>query len=79
MPRFYNLRQDPYEKVFDESLDFMMSQEAPNLWRVVFLQQQVGKLGESLIAYPPMQKGASFGIDQVKEKIKEAIAAHSGN
>ena len=61
MPRFYNLRQDPYEKVFDESLDFMMSQEAPNLWRVVFLQQQVGKLGESLIAYPPMQKGASFG------------------
>ncbi len=26
-----------------------------------------------------LQKGASFGIDQVKERIKEAIAAHAGS
>ena len=79
MPRMYNLGQDPYEKAFDESLDFMMSLEGPNMWRGVFLQQKVAKLGESLIAYPPMQEGAAFGIDRVKEKIKAAIAAHRGN
>ena len=69
----------PDEKAFDESLDFMMSQEGTNMWRSVFLQQQVAKLGESLIAYPPMQEGESFGIDRVKERIKAAIAAHRGN
>jgi arylsulfatase len=79
MPHFYNLRQDPYEKAFDESLDFMMSQEAPNLWRAVFLQQQIGKLGETFIAYPPMQEGGSFGIERVKERIKAAIAKHAGS
>jgi len=79
MPRPYNLGQDPYEKVYDESLDFMMSQEGPNIWRSVFLQQQVAKLGESLIAYPPMQKGASFGIDAVKAQIKAQMENHKGN
>ncbi len=69
----------PDEKAFDESLDFMMRLEGPNLWRGVFLQQKVAKLGESLIAYPPMQEGASFGIDRVKEKIKAAINNHKGN
>ena len=31
------------------------------------------------LAYPPMQKGATFGIEQVKERIKAAIAKHAGN
>ena len=79
MPRVYNLGQDPYEKAYSESLDFMLSLVGPNMWRTVFLQQQVAKLGESLIAYPPMQEGASFGIDRVKEKIKAAIHNHKGN
>jgi arylsulfatase len=79
MPRVYNLGQDPYEKAYSDSLDFMMSLVGPNMWRGVFLQQQVAKLGESLIAYPPMQEGAAFGIDRVKEKIKAAIHNHRGN
>ena len=28
--------------------------------------------------FPPMQKGASFNLDAVKEKIEEAIKAHHG-
>jgi arylsulfatase len=79
MPRIYNLGQDPYEKAYSDSLDFMLSLVGPNMWRGVFLQQKVAKLGESLIAYPPMQEGASFGIDRVKEKIKAAINNHRGN
>jgi arylsulfatase len=79
MPRVYNLGQDPYEKAYSDSLDFMLSLVGPNMWRGVFLQQKVAELGESLIAYPPMQEGASFGIDRVKEKIKAAINNHRGN
>jgi arylsulfatase len=79
MPRMYNLGQDPYEKAYSDTKDYMMSLVGPNMWRTVFLQQHVAKLGESLIAYPPMQKGAAFGIDRVKEKIKAAIANHPGN
>ncbi len=28
------------------------------------------------IEFPPMQKGASFNLDAVKEKIRAAMAAH---
>jgi arylsulfatase len=45
-------------------------------WRFVFVQQVVGKLAMSAIEYPPMQKGASFNLDAVKEKIAAAMAKH---
>jgi arylsulfatase len=40
----------------------------------VFVQQQVTKLAETAIEYPPMQKGASFNLDSVKAKIAAARA-----
>jgi hypothetical protein len=43
------------------------------------LAEELEKLGESLIAYPPMQKGAAFGIENVKAQIKEAIHNQRGN
>ena len=42
-------------------------------WRFVFVQQEVAKLAMTAIDYPPMQKGASFNLDAVKEKIAEAM------
>ena len=45
-------------------------------WRFVFVQQIVAKLAMSAIDYPPMQKGASFNLDAVKEKIAAAMAKH---
>ena len=45
-------------------------------WRFVFVQQEVAKLAMTAIEYPPMQKGASFNLDAVKEKIAEAMAHH---
>jgi hypothetical protein len=41
----------------------------------VFVQQQVAKLAMTAVEYPPMQKGASFNLDAVKEKIAEATKA----
>jgi len=37
------------------------------------VQDQVAKLAMTAIEYAPMQKGASFNLDAVKEKIAEAI------
>ena len=47
-------------------------------WRFVLVQEVVGKLAESALAFPPMQAGASFNLDEVKEKIEKAMASHTG-
>jgi arylsulfatase len=36
----------------------------------------VAKAAQSAIEYPPMQKSASFNLDQVKAQIQEAIKRH---
>jgi hypothetical protein len=50
---------------------------AYQFWRGVFVQQEVAKLGQTAIEFPPMQKGASFNLEAVKEQIEKAIAAHA--
>ena len=47
-------------------------------WRFVFVQQEVAKAAQSFIEFPPMQKGASFNMEAVKEQIQKAILAHHG-
>jgi arylsulfatase len=82
MPVLVNLRLDPYEHTgfpggsspdanigsyeYFEWFKF-------EFWRFVFVQQQVAKLVQTAIEYPPMQKGASFNLDSVKAKIQEAM------
>jgi len=40
--------------------------------RAVFLQQEVAKLSQTAVEYPPMQRSASFNLDAVKEQIEAA-------
>ena len=47
-----------------------------NFWRLVYLQQEVGKLAQTAIKYPPLQESASFNLDAVKAKVKAAQGAH---
>jgi hypothetical protein len=47
-------------------------------WRFQFVQQQVAKLAQTAIEFPPMQKGASFNLEAVKEQIEKAIQSHAG-
>ncbi|MGL4542880.1 MAG: arylsulfatase [Polymorphobacter sp.] len=44
-------------------------------WRFVFVQQEVGKIAQTFIEFPPMQKGASFNMEAVKAQIESAVAA----
>ncbi|MBV8066994.1 MAG: arylsulfatase, partial [Candidatus Eremiobacteraeota bacterium] len=45
-------------------------------WRFVLVQEVVGKLAQTAIEFPPMQKGASFNLEEVKAQIEKAVAAH---
>ena len=47
-------------------------------WRFVFVQQEVAKAAQTLIDFPPMQKGASFNLEAVKAQIQAAIKARTG-
>ena len=47
-------------------------------WRFVFVQQEVARAAQTLIEFPPMQKGASFNMEAVKEQIQKALSSHTG-
>jgi len=78
-PGIYNLRLDPFEKMnLNESL-FAANWWAFEFWRFVFVQQEVAKLAQTALEFPPMQPGASFNLSVVKEKIEKAMANRAGN
>jgi len=78
-PILTNIRLDPFERTgLAGSLNyyhFFVYQ----FWRFVLVQEVVGKLAETAIEFPPMQKGASFNMDEIKERIQKAVAAHTGS
>jgi arylsulfatase len=79
MPKMFNLRLDPFERMGYDPHESWMSFEhffGQNLWRTVFLQQEVAKLAKTAIDFPPMQEAASFNLDAVKKKIQAAAAGH---
>ncbi|PNG24753.1 arylsulfatase [Methylocella silvestris] len=86
MPTIVNIRQDPFERLSplrgqslnDSSPAYMNDFMAREFWRFVLVQQEVAKLGETAIDFPPMQASASFNLQNVKAEIEAAIKAHQG-
>jgi arylsulfatase A-like enzyme len=77
-PGIYNLRLDPFEKMnLGESL-FAANWWAFEFWRFVFVQQEVAKLAQTAIDFPPMQPGASFNLSAVKEEIEQKMNSRAG-
>jgi arylsulfatase len=79
MPFITNLRLDPFERANvanapPQLMDFF----AHEFWRFVHVQQQVAKLADTFVAFPPMQKGAAFNIEGVKEQVAAAIRKKQG-
>jgi len=78
-PVVTNLRLDPYERTgLTQSIAYY-NWYVFEFWRGVFVQQQVAKLGQTAIDFPPMQKGASFNLEAVKAQIEKAIHSRQGN
>ncbi len=77
-PILVNLRLDPFERTgLSGSLAFY-NWFAYEFWRFVLVQEVVAKAAETFVEFPPMQKGASFNMEAVKEQVQRAIASHSG-
>jgi arylsulfatase len=78
VPILVNLRLDPFERTgLSGSLqnwDWFKFE----FWRFVYVQQEVAKLAQTAIEFPPMQKGASFNLEAVKEQVQKAIQSRSG-
>ena len=76
-PILTNLRLDPFERTgMAGSLNyyhFFVYQ----FWRFVLVQEVVAKVAETAVNFPPMQKGASFNLEEVKAQIAKAAAAHA--
>ena len=81
VPTITNLRLDPFERMDfpvdmtkQGSLMYMGDFYMYNFWRFVFVQQVVGKELMTFLAYPPMQRGASFNLDAIKAEMASRMA-----
>ena len=81
-PILTNLRLDPFERTGMPSGDKgsinYYTWFAYEFWRFQFVQQEVGRLAQTAIEFPPMQKGASFNLEAVKAQIEAAIQGQRG-
>jgi arylsulfatase len=82
MPILTNLRLDPFERTgFPKGTQgsyMYMNWFMYEFWRFQFVQKVVAEVAQSAIEYPPMQRGASFNLDEVKAQIQKAIASQAG-
>jgi hypothetical protein len=75
-PILTNIRLDPFERTgLAGSLNYY-NFFAHEFWRFTFVQQEVGKVAATFVEFPPMQKGASFNLEAVKEPVLKAAQAH---
>jgi len=75
-PIITNLRLDPFERLGMPTAsggslsyyDFFVHE----FWRFTYVQKVVGEYAQTFIEFPPMQKGASFNMEAVKQQIEAA-------
>jgi arylsulfatase len=79
-PQIVNLRLDPFELTTDpkNTPPSMFQFYGHEFWRFIFVQQKVADLAKTAIEFPPMQKGASFNLERVKQKIEAAMSSRHG-
>jgi hypothetical protein len=76
-PILTNLRLDPFERAVmpngaNGSLNFY-SFYVHEFWRFVYTQQVIEEYAKNFVDFPPMQKGASFNLEDIKEQVTKAI------
>jgi len=72
-PILVNLRLDPFERTgISGSLNYY-NWFAYQFWRFVFVKQEVAKAAQTFLDFPPMQKGASFNLEQLKAELEQKM------
>lgn len=76
-PILTNLRLDPFERTgMNGSINYY-NWFAYEFWRFVFVQKEVARAAQTFVDFPPMQKGASFNMQQLKEELDKKAASHA--
>jgi arylsulfatase len=81
-PILTNLRLDPFERTGmfngkdNGSLQYV-DWFTYEFWRFVYVQQEVAKAAQTLLEFPPMQKGASFNLEALKQELEKKMAHQS--
>jgi arylsulfatase len=78
MPILINLRLDPFERTGfyngrDSGSFAYFNWFVYEFWRFVLVQQEIAKAAQTFIEFPPMQKGASFNLEALKEELSKKI------
>jgi arylsulfatase len=78
-PILVNIRLDPFERTsaVGQSLN-QANWFAFEFWRFVFVQEVVERFAKSFLDFPPLQTPASFNLESIKEKLKQAVLARQG-
>ena len=74
-PILVNLRLDPFERTNLSQSVMAANWWAYEFWRFTFVQKEVGTYAQTFLDFPPMQKGASFNLQAVKEELDKKIAS----
>lgn len=74
-PKLFNLRTDPYERA-DATSNTYYDWVMDHVFLFIPAQDYIGKFLATFREYPPRQKAASFNLDQVMDKLKQAGSGH---
>jgi arylsulfatase A-like enzyme len=77
-PILVNLQLDPFERTGLAGSLAYYNWFAYEFWRFVFVQQEIAKYAQTFIDFPPLQKGASFNLEALKEELAKKAAARAG-
>ena len=78
-PILVNLRLDPFERSgLSGSLAFY-NWYAYEFWRFVFVKDEIAKEAQTFLDFPPMQKGASFNLEALKEELEKKMASQAAH
>jgi arylsulfatase A-like enzyme len=76
-PILVNLRLDPFERTgLTGSMNYY-NWYAYEFWRFVFVKDKVAEYAQTFIDFPPMQKGASFNLDALKQEMEKKVQSQS--
>jgi arylsulfatase len=74
-PILVNLRLDPFERTGMAGSLFFKDWFIYEFWRFVFVKDEVGKYAQTFLDFPPMQPGASFNLEALKQELEKKMEA----
>ena len=74
-PILVNLRLDPFERTNLQQSLFAKDWWGYEFWRFVLVTQEVGRYAQTFLDFPPMQEGASFNLEHLKNELEKKEAS----